>query len=343
MKDEIDVALEGKGKKHSANPIGTAECLVNWEKRVIKWGFGHVDDEKAISRELVRKILPKCLYLGVRLCPVGTDAWAKKGHGHGGLIRKDVLHSSPGGSTTLMSSVYPFTAKHNLRRAQDDNKGWFQPSEAFLQLSGGIEIKVDWEDLGWIVDGEARVDLREGKEALPAFCQFGVDLSVGNLITDAEHPACVASHSFERVVRKGFKLEKGMKVGIAVKFSDDSKPNRESISREDEDEIPESFGDDDLKRYFGETGKVNIYTGEIKYVGPTHIEYSINSFTGCAGCIVFLLDQDQPPSVDQNDWGKAIAIHSGAHPTMMDRNFGFLINEHPIFSDTKVNARLPTV
>mmetsp|Transcript_33334 Transcript_33334/g.50290 ORF Transcript_33334/g.50290 Transcript_33334/m.50290 type:complete len:143 (+) Transcript_33334:1004-1432(+) len=118
---------------------------------------------------------------------------------------------------------------------------------------------------------------------------------------------------------------------MAVFFTNQTKPTRATIVGANDAEIPDDFGKSEIKKYYGEPGRVNIYTGEIKYVGPKHIEYSINSFTGCFGAIVFLLDKDQPASVDQSDWGRAVAIHSGAHPLMSDRNYGFLINEHPTF------------
>jgi hypothetical protein len=128
---------------------------------------------------------------------------------------------------------------------------------------------------------------------------------------------------------KNSNLKKGKRLGWLFCFTNQTKPTRATIVGADDGEIPEAFGASEIKKYYGEPGRVNIYTGEIKYVGPKHIEYSINSFTGCAGAIVFLLDMDQPSSVDQSDWGKAVAIHSGAHPRMSDRNYGFLINQHP--------------
>ena len=81
----------------------------------------------------------------------------------------------------------------------------------------------------------------------------------------------------------------------------------------------------DLEGIYGRPDAVNIYTGQITLVGEKHIEYDINTFTGCSGAIVFLLDQGQPDSVDPTDYGKAIAVHSGAHPSLLDRNFGFKI------------------
>jgi hypothetical protein len=49
-------------------------------------------------------------------------------------------------------------------------------------------------------------------------------------------------------------------------------------------------------------------------LGKDFIEDDVNSFTGCSGAVVFLLDEGQPDSVDPSEYGKTIAIHSGAHP-----------------------------
>jgi len=328
MIDEIGLAV-ATSEKGSTNPTGVAESLVNWEKDVIQWGFGHVDDAKFISKELVRQVLPKCAPLNIKLRKDGTAPWAKNGYAHGGLIHREILQSSPGGSTATFCSVYPVTAKHNLRRVVDGFNMLYTPKEANILLSDN-EIYILWDDLGWLPTEADCFDLREGKEAQPALCAYGFDVSVGNVIADAENPACIAKASFHKV-REDFKFEKGQKVGMAVFFTNQTKPTRATIVGADDAEIPEDFGESEIKKYYGEPGRVNIYTGEIKYVGPKHIEYSINSFTGCSGAVVFLLDKDQPASVDQSDWGKAVAIHSGAHPLMSDRNYGFLINEHPTF------------
>lgn len=45
-----------------------------------------------------------------------------------------------------------------------------------------------------------------------------------------------------------------------------------------------------------------------------HIEYNINSFTGCSRAVVFLLDKGQPEdSVQECDY-------AGAYPTLGERN-----------------------
>jgi hypothetical protein len=73
-----------------------------------------------------------------------------------------------------------------------------------------------------------------------------------------------------------------------------------------------SISEAQIKAIYSPPNTVNIYTGGITYVGENHVEYDFNSFTGCAGAVVFLLDKNQPSSVQQCDYEKAIAIHSGA-------------------------------
>jgi hypothetical protein len=43
--------------------------------------------------------------------------------------------------------------------------------------------------------------------------------------------------------------------------------------------------------------------------------------------IVFLLDQNQPASIQQSDFGHAVAIHSGSHPFPQNRNCVFLFGD----------------
>lgn len=87
---------------------------------------------------------------------------------------------------------------------------------------------------------------------------------------------------------------------------------------------------------FGEPRRTNIYTGEIVRVGLHHIECSINSFEGCSGAVVFLLDKKQPSSVLESDWGCAIAVHAGAH-SRLDRNIAFKHADKPRPADSTGN------
>jgi hypothetical protein len=70
------------------------------------------------------------------------------------------------------------------------------------------------------------------------------------------------------------------------------------------------------------------YTGKILFVGDGYIHPNINTFGGCSGGVVFLLDVDQPSSVLKSDYGKAIAIHMVGHPTKPG-NLAFVISTPP--------------
>ncbi len=69
---------------------------------------------------------------------------------------------------------------------------------------------------------------------------------------------------------------------------------------------------------------MNILTGKVTAVDENMIVYDMNSFGGCSGAIIFLLDKDQRESVRPEDVGKAIAIHSGPHwDETLNRNVAF--------------------
>ena len=58
--------------------------------------------------------------------------------------------------------------------------------------------------------------------------------------------------------------------------------------------------------YLGDQSDVNMFVGEIKFVGTNHIECNYNSFHGCLGGPVVCID----PEYGEN-MGKVIAIHVG--------------------------------
>jgi hypothetical protein len=169
-----------------------------------------------------------------------------------------------------------------------------------------------------------------------------VDLTWGRLIIG---PTCLndilyimhESSNFEPV-REDFVFEVGQKVGIAV-YSVTGATQKTASA-------PAHVTDEMLREVFGEARQTNIYTGEIKHVGTHHLEYDVNSFNGCSGAVVFLLDKKQPLSVLESDWGCAIAVHAGAH-TRCERNIAFKLSakqrDVSIFGEryTESFSRLP--
>ena len=70
---------------------------------------------------------------------------------------------------------------------------------------------------------------------------------------------------------------------------------------------------------FRQKADVMIYTGVITRdakAGEDHVEYNVNTFKGCSGGIVIVMDRKHP------DFGKAIAIHAG-YSKSLKTNLGF--------------------
>ena len=74
-----------------------------------------------------------------------------------------------------------------------------------------------------------------------------------------------------------------------------------------------------FQNILGQKADVMIYTGVITREPKTeedHIEYNVNTFKGCSGGIVIVMDRKHP------DFGKAIAIHAG-YSKSLKTNLGF--------------------
>jgi hypothetical protein len=180
-------------------------------------------------------------------------------------------------------------------------------------------------------DTRISCDLREGKKTTtttPAIWSFGIDISVGKLIAaNVEDHVCSDEASFAKV-GEDFKCKTGQKVRIAIHFTEKYKPTLKTLRA--------GMTVDRIEAFYGKPNQVNIYTGKITHVSSRHIEYDINTCEGCSWAIVFLLDQKRPESVGPSNCGKAVvAVHAGTLPSLTDRrNFGFLINEHPVFKSS---------
>ena len=303
---------------------GISECLVETSRAVVNHGFGQVDDCDAISTELTDMVRVKARHMisWYRESSVGNRV-LRPGYGQFGFLRSEPIQTSPGGSTMLDYSVYPVTAKHNLRRVYQDGKE-FDATRVDLFLDKESTLDVEFRELNWVPTADNELRVRDAKSftTYPAVWPYGIDVGVGPLIDTVTTGATGAFASFE-AVRSSFRFKEGQKVGIAVFFTKNSRPTKSRVAGVGETE--KDISEEDLRKIYGEPDKVNIYTGKITHVGQHHIEYDINTFTGCSGAIVFLLDRNQPDSVQQCDYGKAIAVHGGAHPFINARNLGFIL------------------
>lgn len=329
------IVVEKEEEENLRNPMGISGCLVDDQRRVVSRGFGKVDDSSGvISETLMTEIPPKAIPLDV-FYPLDDNVnFSTLGYGQSGLIRKGGIISRSPGETTFHCTVVPVTAKHNLRivKNKKSNSSIFVPKRATLNVEAGVADFVS-EDVGWEPSAAAdEIDIREGCEgSRPAFTLWGLDISIGQEISKPMIPLTDPAYAFD-LVRPKFKLKVGQKVAIAVNFRPKAKPTKESIKGSGPKIPGRDVSEQALEDIYGKPDCVNVYTGTITFVGEKHIEYSCNTFSGCSGAVVFLLDKDQPDdSVQACDWGKAIAIHSGSHPFLPNRNFGFKLRSHPYF------------
>jgi hypothetical protein len=157
-------------------------------------------------------------------------------------------------------------------------------------------------------------DPKDNTKTLSHEWMFGIDITKSptpnqKKVSRLTDPAI----SFE-LVGPEFEVKVGQKIGIAVyrnyEFDFD---NDDTWKYNNWDK--NTMSRDDVVKLFGPDLFVNIYTGEITNVSRDGfaILHDINTYKGCSGAIIFLLDQKQDHL--SGDHGKAIAIHAGGVPT----------------------------
>jgi hypothetical protein len=279
-----------------------------------------VDDKESISEDLADCVVPKVFPLEVEFSRPGST-FVKPGEGHVGLLRRDSLQTtSPGGSPQF--AVTPVTAMHNLRNLLDEPKYGMEARGARLLVQGGDRLEgwmpLSFNDLNRIVSDQDRKELRDG-----VFWRYGHDVSFGKTIETMTDGITVDASSFQ-LVRDDFVVKPGQRVGIAAYMK-----RKVSLAMAQHSErFPlRNVKEEELATILGTPGNVHIYTGKITFAGDQHVEYDLNAFTSCSGSMVFLLDKQQPEeSVRQEDYGKVIAVHAGAHPSLTNRNLAFRIH-----------------
>jgi len=318
MADEIGASLLANDDDFLWS--GVAGCLVDLSRKTQPHGQANVDNPESISIELAAEVSMKAFSLKTFFAPPGTPL-AKPSQGQVGFLREERIQSSPSGRTQY--AVVPCTAKHNLRHIQaTENRVSHQElnalsAESYPPWDPESKLYLGFEDLNWTPTANDRITIRGAQSDNPMIWPFGIDISMGNKISAYTQGVTGMDSSFD--LANDFKFEVGQNIGIAV-FSK-HKPTQ--VTAIYDPEHPSNYSTTKLKEVFGEAEQVNVYTGKIILVGGTHIEHDINTFTGCSGAIIFLLDKEQPSSVKNHHWGRAVAVHVGSHPSMRTRNIGF--------------------
>jgi hypothetical protein len=285
------------------SPIRVEEKLVNRKRKTVDYPdveFVGVDNVDWLGEDLVLTIRKKVFPLHIRMAEI-PSAMARFASGQVGFI-------------TLPASAEPerrasVTALHNVVLGP---KFKLTTTETTI---GSKEFNLNFPDSDSKLEDQQAYPLRrEGESQRIDFWKFGKDIAWGT------SPPVVTADKCFSLVRRDFKFEKGQRVGIAV-----STPSDDVFYPSLQKQFP-GIKPELLQDIYGQPEhRTKIYTGNVTYCGESHIEYDINSFEGCSGAIVFLLDKEQPPTVKPEDMGCAVALHCGAHPHF-DRNIGFMLS-----------------
>jgi hypothetical protein len=134
---------------------------------------------------------------------------------------------------------------------------------------------------------------------------YGLGFTFGSPIEDETNSFTKSLASFS-IVRHDFRIEKGQKIGILVWRVGE-------IVREG---TIGKLNETKETTYFGPPSVPIIQTGVVTgvYGDGEVFSHSINTYEGCSGAVVFLLDKGQPvESVQEEDFGKAIGVHAAGY------------------------------
>jgi hypothetical protein len=278
-------------------------------------GRSFVDDAKAISRELVTKVSHKAAQIYVTFSDVAANNHSY--YGQGGLIMGSRIAGAPEGKRRKTSphqvsfedfakyEATPVTAKYNL---ESENGEIYKRTT--MQLAHGSDKDIVMPDGGCSLSSQIIVRAATADRA--ALTWDDGDVSFGETADDPKNSLTRMPLLFQKVPQH-FRLEVGHKIGIAVFRTFD-------IDHSDAG-APTSV---DLGKVYGNKDQTCMYTGQVKEFSSDRKTFchSINTFAGCSGAVVFLLDRNQPQDV-RDFQGMAVGIHVGGLDD--DNNIAFLL------------------
>jgi hypothetical protein len=201
------------------------------------------------------------------------------------------------------------TAKHNLENASGE-----EYVLTTVQSVDALEAFVTMPDGGCVLADEGDIEVRPAAGGASAMTWADDDLSFGESFERYAQPLTRKPRLFEKVPDVRSVLQVGHKIGIAVYRTFD-------ITHEDAGAASNVV----LEDFYGQKLQACIYTGEVTELsanGKTFC-HNINTFAGCSGAVVFLLDQNQQVALDDEYHGMAVGVHVGGLD--MTNNIGFLL------------------
>lgn len=228
-----------------------------------------------------------------------------------------------GQSTILRSPIgkhlWFCTVKQNLISGENEREEFEQcwSHSVFLAKNENRRqraAKITFSGMGLTANEDSQIYLRDGETWIA-----GLDIAFGPLakIQRSLHskglPQLINHAAPLDTVGRDFVYKVGMKVAILV-YSNDGPSRQKVLGLKDPTKVP---------FYYGRAKDTLILTGAITYVGEMHVEYDVNSFAGCSGAAVILLEKEHPGFM------KAIAVHAGFrdYPNGSGANVGFKVTK----------------
>ena len=288
-------------------------------------GTVFADNGAAISPGLAEAVANKAFRLRIATNNRRTGEENDPDVGQVGLIRGNRLTASPPTQKQATGDgprpvpalrvsrfeAIPTTCFHNVVSEEDEDGDMADYCFSTIIAPTGNQIRITS-----FARGGEELSLQDAVVIRPAADANGegrLDWNYGHDVTQAAAVINPESYftktdcSYERVQRQDYRFQVGQKIGISVY-------RNFTVTCGDVGIPPNSKTEDELRNIYGREDRVNIYTGEITRVSEdmSLFEHNINTFRGCAGALVFLLDQHQTGyDVRPDEQGKAIAVHAG--------------------------------
>ncbi|CAB9512893.1 expressed unknown protein [Seminavis robusta] len=325
----------------SGGATSVPECILHTEKGAVALEEGS-DENQAISSSLASSVAKKAFALSVTVADAAGIPAERLGQG--GLIQCPSMPTEDGSppgpkkrklsdaygkprsaikhsSSTERVSAIPVTARHNVLQDYCRQEHYtvisipLMSNPPFGGDDGLIRAqKFESHNTDYSSGDAMEINFPNTSEGRFSW-KYGCDITSGDVIRKKFLPQTDRNISFE-AVGSSFEYKIGQKIGMAVyRNYEFDFTSHDIYANHDWDK--NKLSQDDILRLFGKDYSVSIYTGEITGISTDGevFRHDINTFRGCSGAIVFLLDKNQDGLVEDQYFGKAIGVHAGAHKT----------------------------
>ena len=303
---ERNINLDQPMRQHSSN--GDAVYFVN----------DSADGQESISTTLAVSVSKKAfrMQVGTVIRFGRSDYQYQTTYGQGGLLLTE--HGYIFVTARHTTCFYPKDGDEPLM-APEQGRCQHAVNDSFDFSLHVTDFRRDVRDIT-----EEEQVIAEGKS-----WAYGRDIAISHsfvdprLVTSSDEKehlrSNIESWSFEPVTNTvDYESLRGARVGIAVFMTQNGYKeiiDEGALSSDDTNKFQQCYGAFD---------RTQIFQGTITETYEDFFEHSINTVKGFSGAVIFLLDMNQPDSVSEELYGKAIGIHVGGSTHDTSTNLALL-------------------